>query len=97
MTFREAGASYSTKRTAALMAATVQMTATTFSAGGPTKSFDTAKYFFANLARTYDVSADGQRVLVIKEGAAGTETAPPPSFVVVQNWFEELKRLMPAK
>jgi serine/threonine-protein kinase len=45
--------------------------------------------------RSYDVSPDGQRFLMIKEGASG---APPPaSLVVVQHWVEELKRLVPTK
>ena len=47
--------------------------------------------------RAYDVSADGQRFLVMKEGAARSQDASPPGFVVVQNWFEELKRLVPVK
>ena len=46
---------------------------------------------------TIDVSPDCQRFLMIKEGAGGTETAPPQSFVVVEHWFEELTRLVPAK
>ena len=25
------------------------------------------------------------------------ESAPPPGIVVVQNWFDELKRLVPVK
>jgi eukaryotic-like serine/threonine-protein kinase len=46
--------------------------------------------------RSYDVSPDGQRFLMIKEG--GTEgTAAPASIIVVQNWVEELKRLVPTK
>jgi Tol biopolymer transport system component len=44
----------------------------------------------ATAGRTYDISPDGQRFLLIKP-----ETATPPSIVVVQNWFEELKRLVP--
>ncbi len=47
-----------------------------------------------NIARTYDVAPDGQRFLMIKEGASGgSET--PPSLILVQNWVEELKRLVP--
>ena len=46
--------------------------------------------------RSYDVSPDGQRFLMIKEG--GTDgTAAPASIIVVQNWVEELKRLVPTK
>ena len=45
--------------------------------------------------RTYDVSPDGQRFLMVKEGAEADQAAAPPSIVVVQNWLEELKRLVP--
>jgi serine/threonine-protein kinase len=45
--------------------------------------------------RSYDISPDGRRFLMIKEvGPDGT--AQPTSLVVVQHWFEELKRLVPA-
>jgi serine/threonine-protein kinase len=46
--------------------------------------------------RSYDISADGQRFLMIKEGATDG-TAAPPSIIVVQHWVEELKRLVPTK
>ena len=45
---------------------------------------------------SYDIAADGQRFLMIKEGAVDG-TAAPASMIVVQNWVEELKRLFPAK
>ena len=48
-----------------------------------------------NVARTYDVSPDGKRFLMIKEGGGPDQTPAPPSIVVVQNWLEELKRLVP--
>ena len=47
--------------------------------------------------RTYDVSPDGKRFLMIKPGGRAEQTAAPPSLIVVQNWFEELKRLVPVK
>ncbi len=46
-----------------------------------------------NTGRTYDISPDGQRFLMIKEGGSGTDVAPP-QIVVIQNWGEELKRLV---
>ncbi len=55
--------------------------------------------YFTNLnwwGRSYDVSPDGQRFLMIKQGGVDG-TAAPPSIIVVQNWVEELKRLVPAK
>lgn len=52
------------------------------------------QYFFLAPGRTFDIAADGRRFLMIKQGGA-TEAAPQ-NLVVVQNWFEELKRLVPA-
>jgi Tol biopolymer transport system component len=46
--------------------------------------------------RSYDVSPDAQRFLMIKEGGADG-TAAPASIIVVQHWIEELKRLVPTK
>jgi len=40
---------------------------------------------------TYDVSRDGQRFLVVDEGGE----AQASRIVVVENWLEELKRLVP--
>jgi hypothetical protein len=42
------------------------------------------------------VSLDGQRFLMIKEAGADQGGARP-QIIVVQNWTEELKRLVPAK
>ncbi len=41
--------------------------------------------------RHYDISPDGQRFLMLKE----VEQTEKTRLVVVQNWFEELKRLVP--
>jgi len=43
--------------------------------------------------RTYGVSPDGQRFLVIKPTTANQAGAP--QIIIVQGWFEELKRLVP--
>jgi hypothetical protein len=40
----------------------------------------------------YDVSPDG-RFVMLRDAGAGK--AVPPQIVVVQNWLEELKRLVP--
>jgi hypothetical protein len=53
-------------------------------------------YIAPQYGRPYDVSIDGQRFLMI-QGANTVEArahAQPP-LIVVQNWFEELKRLVP--
>ncbi|HVH29547.1 MAG TPA: protein kinase [Vicinamibacterales bacterium] len=55
--------------------------------------------YFTNLnwwGRSYDISPDGQRFLMIKEGGA-EGTAAPASIIVVQHWVDELKRLVPTK
>lgn len=49
------------------------------------------------MGRTYDVSPDGQRFLMVKVGGVSDETAAPTSITVVQNWLEKLKRLVPTK
>jgi serine/threonine-protein kinase len=43
--------------------------------------------------RGYDVALDGQRFLAIKEGTG--DAANPIEIVIVQNWTEELQRLVP--
>jgi serine/threonine-protein kinase len=45
--------------------------------------------------RTYDVSPDGSRFLMIKQNQA--DDVPARSIVVVLNWFEELQRLVPIR
>jgi Tol biopolymer transport system component len=50
-----------------------------------------------NGGRTYDISPDGQRFLMIKEGGGTDQTAAPPQIIVVQHWQEELKRLVPSR
>jgi serine/threonine-protein kinase len=65
-----------------------------FQAGSPVVVFEGA--YPAPLAgRQYSVSPDGRRFLMIKNAAPGAN-APPPQIIVVQNWFEELKRRVPA-
>ena len=43
--------------------------------------------------RTYDVAIDGKKFLMVKQNA----NQAAPQIVVVENWFEELKRLAPAR
>ena len=47
------------------------------------------------IGRQYDVSPDGKRFLVIKNAAVDGGAQARNQIVVVQNWFEELKRLVP--
>ncbi len=43
--------------------------------------------------RNYDVSGDGQRFLMVKESE---DNSAKTQLIVVLNWFEELKRLVPS-
>jgi serine/threonine-protein kinase len=78
-----------------LMGVPVQLSAAAFSGGSPTRLLERA--YFANFlaGRNYDVSPDGRRFLMIKEGEDDAATATTSDLVVVQNWFEELTRLAP--
>ena len=70
----------------------------TFTLGRREPLFDKEPYFTPPSAprnRRVAISPDGQRFLMLKEGEESEDTAAPPSIVVVQNWFEELKRLVP--
>ena len=79
----------------ALMA--VQWRGSPESAGAPTRLIEGrySRGVGGTTVRQYDVSADGQRFLMMKEEARETDLAP--SINVVQNWFGELRRLVPTK
>ena len=68
-----------------------------FAIGNPDVVFATTYLSYAggfSTGRTYDVSPDGKRFLMIKEDGAGEETEPT-QVILVQNWLDELKRLVP--
>jgi serine/threonine-protein kinase len=48
----------------------------------------------ANPARTFDISLDGKRFLMIKQGS-GDDAYARQSLIIVEHWSEELKRLVP--
>jgi serine/threonine-protein kinase len=73
----------------ALMAASVE-SGPVFASGTPQRLFR-GNFFLGgadSIGRTYDVSPDGKRFLLIKPDPAASAT-----IAVVQQWFEELKRL----
>ena len=74
-----------------LMAVPVEPSAV-FRWGNPTALFNVGA--FRGNGRRYDVSPDGRRFLLMK-GNADDDPASV-SLVVVVNWVEELKRLLPA-
>jgi hypothetical protein len=62
---------------------------------GVVKRLFEGRYMTNSPARSYDVTADGQWSLMVQE-----KERPPTvvtQMVVVLNWFEELRRRVPAK
>ena len=76
---------------AGLMAVSVA-TEPNFTHGNPEMLFDLGAYSF-NTRPNYAVAPDGERFLMIKEG--GSDETATTELILVQNWFEELKRLVP--
>jgi serine/threonine-protein kinase len=70
---------------------------TSFAIGTPARILDgvyvTSLPTYAG--RLYDISPDSQRFLMLKQSASGAQTNGASSITVVQNWTEELKRLVP--
>ena len=68
-----------------------------FASGVPAKLFDAPSLvldgrFLGSTARTYDISPDGKRFLMLQEGSLSDNgLASPFGIVVVQNWLEELQ------
>ena len=67
----------------------------TFSAGRPRVLFEGPYLLTTASFQFYDVSPDGQRFLMLKP--VESQGAAPTQINVVLNWFEELKRRVPAK
>jgi eukaryotic-like serine/threonine-protein kinase len=67
---------------------------TTLVAGRPQVLFEFAMVAPDAGTRRYDIAPDG-RFLMIRSGQAEAGGDTAPQIVVVQNWFEELKRLAP--
>jgi hypothetical protein len=74
----------------------VEAKGTTWNNGAPTKLFERRYYTGVNSGRSYDVSPDGQRFLMLRL-AGGEASATPPTLIVVQHWDEDLKRLVPTR
>ena len=64
-----------------------------FSAGKPKMLFEGPNLPTPGTIANYDVSSDGQRFLMLK---ANEQESAPAQIHVVMNWFEELKRKVPA-
>ncbi len=66
-----------------------------FSAGKPRLLFEGQRLNSCSPIRSWDLSLDSQRFLMVK--GEETNLTPVNQLFLVQNWFEELKRLVPAK
>ena len=64
-----------------------------FAASKPRLLFEKPGYATTFPLRTYDLSLDGQRFLMVK--VEQRKPTPVTEMILVQNWFEELKRLIP--
>ena len=73
-------------------------TGSKFDAGRPVLLI--ARRYFAEtafLGRTYDIAPDGQRFLMIKSGGASDDGTQHSNIIVVQDWLDELKRVVPPR
>ncbi len=65
-----------------------------FSAGKPRLLFKSKDFVLGEPADTWDIAPDSQHSLMAKFGEH--EPNPAREMILVQNWFEEVKRLAPA-
>ena len=80
------------RRSTNVMAVPIQADVT-FTWGTPEVALEGPDYISFGRNSRYDVSPDGQRFLMMKEDVSTTDPEPP-KIVIVQNWFEELERLV---
>jgi Tol biopolymer transport system component len=65
-----------------------------FTAGKPRLLFNQAGYGSVE-SRSWDLSSDGRRFLMVR--LEERKSQPVTEMILVQNWLEELKRLVPVK
>ena len=76
-----------------LISVTVDSDGNSFSFGARSRVMDWPYVGIGNIqGRPYDVSLDGQRFLALRDRSSDQTTV---RVIVVQNWFEELERLVP--
>jgi Tol biopolymer transport system component len=78
-----------------LMATTIERGAG-FVFRAPEPVLERAKYYFPGDVGPYDVSPDGQRLLMVKANA-GSDPDARPRIIIVTHWLTELQRLVPAQ
>jgi len=70
-------------------------TGTDFSPGKPRLLFESTKFGGSTYQRCWDISLDDQRFLMVKREERPVK--PVTEMILIQNWLEELKRLVPVK
>jgi serine/threonine-protein kinase len=79
-----------------LTSVTVALRGTSWGAGAPRPLFERPYYSGEGIPPQYDVSVDGERFLVLKQGPADS-AAPQPRIILVQNWLDVLGLSAPAR
>ena len=74
----------------ALMAVSVS-TGQGVTLGQPQQLFESPELAFGALTTSYDVSADGQRFIMVAPVEDDDEDAAPPKIRIVENWYEEFR------
>jgi eukaryotic-like serine/threonine-protein kinase len=72
----------------------------TIHVGVPNRVLQRPYYRSASLIKApgaYDVSPDGRRFLMLKQITSPEQSSEPPTVIVVKNWMEELRRLVPGR
>ena len=74
-------------------------TAPTFRPGTPITMFELPPFYSsaARIGRQWDIAPDGDRFLIMTPGEDVTKDQTQSRMVVVLNWHEELKRVVPTK
>ena len=68
-------------------------TTTSFERDAPRLLF--SRPYYLGLGRTWDISADGERFLMVKSAAATEEATANGQIVIVENWHQELLERVP--
>jgi serine/threonine-protein kinase len=89
---------YFEEKSGSLMTVPFRAAGDTFIPGIPAKLFE-VRLLTSTPFRTYDVTPDGQRFLVIKETATSSQTSSTssPTMIVVLNWLREVQERVPVK
>jgi serine/threonine-protein kinase len=66
-----------------------------FSPGSPRLLFEKEGLSTSRPVRGYDISLDDRRFLMVRRGKIEPQPEPVTDMILIQNWFEEIKRRVP--